>query len=53
MKTAGRANSPLGPDARGMLLYTPGGHVSATLMNTGQPSASLGRSHKIVWRRLS
>ena len=44
---------PLGPDARGMLLYTPGGHVSATLMNTGQPSASLGRSHKIVWRRLS
>jgi Lipocalin-like domain len=32
---------PLGPDARGMLLYTPGGQVSATLMNAGQPSASL------------
>lgn len=32
---------PLGPDARGMLLYTPGGQVSATLMSTGQPSASL------------
>ena len=35
------AEFPLGPDARGMLLYTPGGQVSATLMNTGQPSASL------------
>ena len=39
------AEFPLGPDARGMLLYTPGGptggRVSATLMNTGQPSASL------------
>ena len=29
---------PLGPDARGMLLYTLGGQVSATLMSTGQPS---------------
>ena len=35
------AEFPLGPDARGLLLYTPGGQVSATLMNTGQPSASL------------
>jgi hypothetical protein len=35
------AEFPLGPDARGMLLYTPGGQVSATLMNTGRPSASL------------
>jgi hypothetical protein len=35
------AEFPLGPDARGMLLYTAGGQVSATLMNTGQPSASL------------
>jgi len=35
------AEFPLGPDARGMLLYTPDGQVSATLMNTGQPSASL------------
>ena len=32
---------PLGADARGMLLYTPDGQVSATLMNTGLPSASL------------
>jgi hypothetical protein len=35
------AEFPLGPDARGMLIYTAGGQVSATLMNTGQPSASL------------
>ena len=32
---------PLGREARGLLLYTPGGQVSATLMNAGQPSASL------------
>jgi hypothetical protein len=36
---------PLEPDARSMLLYTlagpAGGWVSATLMNAGQPSASL------------
>lgn len=36
---------PLGREACGLLLYTPvgptGGWVSATLMNTGQPSASL------------
>jgi hypothetical protein len=36
---------PLGREARGLLLYTPGGPtggwVSATLMNAGQPSASL------------
>jgi hypothetical protein len=32
---------PLGPDARGMLLYTAGGRVSATLMSTRPPSASL------------
>ncbi|HZB53639.1 MAG TPA: lipocalin-like domain-containing protein [Reyranella sp.] len=32
---------PLGREACGLLLYTPGGQVSATLMNTGQPSASL------------
>jgi hypothetical protein len=36
---------PLGADARGLLLYTPDGPtdgwVSATLMNTGQPSPSL------------
>lgn len=32
---------PLGRHARGMLLYTPGGQVSATLMNAGEPPASL------------
>jgi hypothetical protein len=32
---------PLGRDARGMLLYTSGGQVSATLMSTGEPPASL------------
>ena len=31
----------MGPDARGMLLYTPGGQVSATLMKTNEPAASL------------
>ena len=35
------AEFPLGPDARGMLLYTPGGQVSATLMKTNEPAASL------------
>jgi hypothetical protein len=35
------AEFPLGPDARGMLLYTPGGQVSATLMSSRQPIASL------------
>jgi Lipocalin-like domain len=35
------AEFPLGPDARGMLLYTPGGQVSATLMKTSEPAASL------------
>jgi lipocalin-like protein len=32
---------PLGADARGMLMYTAGGQVSATLMRSGQPPASL------------
>jgi hypothetical protein len=32
---------PLGPEARGLLLYTPGGQVSATLMSTAGPPASL------------
>ena len=32
---------PLGSDARGMLLYTPGGQVSATLMKASEPAASL------------
>jgi hypothetical protein len=32
---------PLGREARGMLLYTPGGQVSATLMSMGEPPASL------------
>jgi len=36
-----RAEFPLGPDARGMLLYTPGGQVSATLMKASEPAASL------------
>lgn len=32
---------PLGPDARGMILYTPGGEVSATLMRApGTPARS-------------
>jgi hypothetical protein len=35
------AEFPLGPDARGMLLYTPSGQVSATLMNASEPAASL------------
>ncbi len=34
------AEFPLGPDARGMLLYTPGGQVSATLMKAGEPAVS-------------
>ncbi len=42
----GRREFPLGPEARGMLLYTPEGRVSATLMSTAargtdQPHASL------------
>lgn len=37
----GRREFPLGPEARGMLLYTPGGQVSATLMGTGPSPASL------------
>ena len=32
---------PLGPDASGLLLYTPGGQVSATLMRTDKTHASL------------
>jgi hypothetical protein len=31
---------PLGPKARGMLLYTPGGQVSAILMSADPPSES-------------
>lgn len=31
---------PLGPAARGILLYAPGGWVSATLMGAGEPAAS-------------
>lgn len=27
---------PLGPEARGMIIYTPGGEVSATLMRAGR-----------------
>jgi len=38
------AEFPLGPDARGMLLYTPGGQVSATPISTGQPIASLAHA---------
>ena len=35
------AEFPLGPDAHGMLLYTAGGQVSATLMKASEPAASL------------
>ena len=31
---------PLGPDARGIILYTADGHVSATLMRTSGPADS-------------
>ena len=32
----GRADDqPLGPDAKGFILYTPDGHVSATIMRAG------------------
>ncbi len=31
---------PLGTDARGLMLYTPDGQVSATLMRAGAPPAS-------------
>ena len=31
---------PLGPDARGMIIYTPGGEVSATLMRAAGTPAS-------------
>src|SRR5215203_2748145 len=27
---------PLGPDAKGLIMYTPDGHVSATLMRAGR-----------------
>ncbi|MFO1085621.1 MAG: lipocalin-like domain-containing protein [Reyranellaceae bacterium] len=36
----GHHELPLGPEARGMLIYTPGGQVSATLMRWGEPAAS-------------
>jgi hypothetical protein len=29
---------PLGPDAKGIIMYTPDGHVSATLMRAGRAS---------------
>ena len=35
------AEFPLGRDAHGMLLYTAGGQVSATLMKASEPAASL------------
>jgi hypothetical protein len=31
---------PLGPDAQGLILYTPDGHVSATLMRAVRPGAA-------------
>ena len=35
----GRREFPLGREARGLLLYTPGGQVSATLMGQGAPAS--------------
>ena len=34
----GRVGYPLGPDALGYLIYTPGGHMSAAMMRTGRPA---------------
>lgn len=31
---------PLGADAKGLILYTPDGHVSATLMRAARPTAA-------------
>ena len=44
------AEFPLGPDARGMLLYTPSGQVSATLMRAGEPAASLAYAGRYTVR---
>ncbi len=41
---------PLGPEAHGLLLYTPGGQVSATLMGAGQPHASLAYAGRYAVR---
>ena len=31
---------PMGEDARGLIIYTPDGHVSATLMKSARPAAA-------------
>ncbi|MFZ5781772.1 MAG: lipocalin-like domain-containing protein [Pseudomonadota bacterium] len=41
---------PLGDRARGMLLYTPGGEVSATLMRVGEPPGSFSYAGRYVVR---
>ena len=41
---------PLGPEARGTLLYTPGGQVSATLMGTGATPASFAYAGRYAVR---
>lgn len=41
---------PLGLDASGLLLYTPGGQVSATLMRTSKPHASLAYAGRYTVR---
>ena len=33
---------PMGEDARGIIMYTPDGHVSATLMRSARPAAAPG-----------
>lgn len=33
---------PLGEDARGLIMYTPDGHVSATLMQSARPATAPG-----------
>ena len=33
---------PLGPDAEGLIIYTPDGHVSATLMRAGRAAKAPG-----------
>ena len=33
---------PMGEDARGLIIYTPDGHVSATLMRKARPAAAPG-----------
>jgi hypothetical protein len=41
---------PLGPAVRGVLIYTPGGQVSATLMATGEPAASFAYAGRYAVR---